>query len=546
MLFCSSLPVLLWAWPAVVTMNPDYDNVTPPQVVVVSNTLTGVITDISGKPLSRAIVTLGSVTASSNESGVYLFDEVKAGTYAIKVEATGKLKKEGEITVTDSGKSQNLVWGTRFATGQKVEVTVSSTDESEFSNILLIFYSMYNLMKKGVFALLVASLSWGVASCSDDDPDYDNVTPPEVETAPNTLSGVITAISGDVIAGATVTLGGTASVTAQSDAQGIYRFTDVEPGTYTLKAEATGKLAKEGTLTVEDLNRSQALVWNAALASDVKEEVTVSTTETSSGQVATETLKDNVNAEVTVDVVVPAGAVEAEEGEEVSIIVSPIYEANDAAIAARGILARAEESTMLVGSALACSKTDARLQSPVELGFNVDAELASSVEARQYVNGEWVAVESRTENGKVIVEADEFTSYGLFLGVDFSSSDSTEPISFSQSTWDNLYGSGDMTVGEASYTYRIGTEIQSSGTSMITALLIEKLAQRFGATVSTATGSYPLNVTLPVGTMLSISGVQATSNVTASGMGRSVSGTRYGTVTVTVTTANRQHNGGTN
>lgn len=73
--------------------DPDYDNVTPPQVAVAANTLTGVITDLSGEPLSGAIVTLGSVTASSNESGVYLFDDVKAGTYAIKAEATGKLKK---------------------------------------------------------------------------------------------------------------------------------------------------------------------------------------------------------------------------------------------------------------------------------------------------------------------------------------------------------------------------------------------------------------------------------------------------------------------
>ena len=111
--------------------DPDYDNVTPPQVAVAANTLTGVITDLSGEPLSGAIVTLGSVTASSNESGVYLFDDVKAGTYAIKAEATGQTeKKRGEITVTDSGKSQNLVWNVSLATDQKVEVTVSSTEGS--------------------------------------------------------------------------------------------------------------------------------------------------------------------------------------------------------------------------------------------------------------------------------------------------------------------------------------------------------------------------------------------------------------------------------
>lgn len=393
--------------------------------------------------------------------------------------------------------------------------------------------------------LLVASLSWGMASCDDDDPDYENVTPPEVTVAPNTLSGVITSISGDPIAGATVTLSGTANATAKTDAKGIYQLEDVKPGTYQLKAEAAGKLAKEGELTVEKTEKSQNVVWNAILAAEIKKEISVSTTETSTGNVDTETLKGNEKAEVKVEATIPPSAVEAEEGEEVRIIVSPVYDAGSVT-GGRAVAPRADETTMLVGATLACSKSDAKLKTSIDLGFNVDTEVAASVEARQYKDGQWVAVESRTEDGKVIIAADEFTSYGLFLGVSFSSSNATEAVSFSQNKWDNLYGSTDMTVGSASYTYKVGTEISTSGTSVLTALLIEKLAQRFGTTVSTVTGSYPVNVSLPVGTMLSISGVQNKSNVTASAMGKSVSGTQYGTVTVTVATANRQHNGGSN
>lgn len=393
--------------------------------------------------------------------------------------------------------------------------------------------------------LLVASLSWGMASCDDDDPDYENVTPPEVTVAPNTLSGVITSISGDPIAGATVTLSGTANATAKTDAKGIYQLEDVKPGTYQLKAEAAGKLAKEGELTVEKTEKSQNVVWNAILAAEIKKEISVSTTETSTGNVDTETLKGNEKAEVKVEATIPPSAVEAEEGEEVRIIVSPVYDAGSVT-GGRAVAPRADETTMLVGATLACSKSDAKLKTSIDLGFNVDTEVAANVEARQYKDGQWVAVESRTEDGKVIIAADEFTSYGLFLGVSFSSSNATEAVSFSQNKWDNLYGSTDMTVGSASYTYKVGTEISTSGTSVLTALLIEKLAQRFGTTVSTVTGSYPVNVSLPVGTMLSISGVQNKSNVTASAMGKSVSGTQYGTVTVTVATANRQHNGGSN
>lgn len=404
---------------------------------------------------------------------------------------------------------------------------------------------MKNLTKRGVFALLIAGLSWGMASCHDDDPDYENVTPPEVTVAPNTLSGVITSISGDAVADATVSLSGTASATAKTDAKGIYLFADVKAGTYRLKAEAAGKLAKESDLTVENLQKSQNLVWNATLATEVKKEISVSATETSTGNVDTEALKGNEKAEVKVEATIPAGAVETEADEEVKIIVSPVYDANSVTNG-RAAAPRADESTMMVGATLACSKNNAKLKTGIDLGFNVDAELAAGVEARQYKNGQWVPAESRTEGGKVIIAAKEFTSYGLFLDVSFSSSAGTEPVSFSQSNWDNLYGSTDMAVGSASYTYKVGTEINTSGTSVLTALLIEKLAQQFGGTVSTTTGSYPLNVTLPVGTLLKVSGVQDKSTVSAGAKGKSVSGTRYGTVTVTVTTANRQHNGGTN
>lgn len=58
---------------------------------------------------------------------------------------------------------------------------------------------MYNFMKKGAMMLLIAGLAMSVTNCSDDDPNYDNVTPPEVAIAPNTLTGVITSINGSAI-----------------------------------------------------------------------------------------------------------------------------------------------------------------------------------------------------------------------------------------------------------------------------------------------------------------------------------------------------------
>lgn len=399
---------------------------------------------------------------------------------------------------------------------------------------------MYNFVKRGVYMLLIAGLTMGATGCSDDDPDYENVTPPVVEVASNTLTGVITSLNGEGVSGAKVLLG--ADNSATTDANGVYLFKDVKAGTYQVKAEAEGKLPYEGTLTVVDEKKSQNLVWNAVLISDVKKEVTVSAEEASEGKVETEHLKGNDEAKVEVKAKIAAGAVEADTEEEVKVVISPLYKKED--VVARA--ARATDETMLVGASLSCNLEGVSLKKAIDLGFELDSELASKVEAKQYKNGEWVKVDSRIEDGRVIVAATEFASYGLFLGVEFSEQKSTEAVSFTQGKWDNLYGSKDMFVGEAAYTYKAGTEITTKGTSKLTALLVEKLAQRFGATVATVNGSYPINVTLPIGTMLEISGVQTKWSVSASAFGKSASGTRYGNVTVAVVTSNRQHTGGGN
>lgn len=398
---------------------------------------------------------------------------------------------------------------------------------------------MNNVMKRGAYMLLTACLMTGFVGCSDDDPNYDNVTPPAVVVAPNTLTGIITDNQGNPLSGAKVSLDATQ---VSTDAKGVFLFSDVKAGTYTIKAEAKDKLAKEDQITVKDSDKSQNLMWNASLLSDVSVEVAVSTTEESKGNVETEALKDNKKAEVKVATTVPAGAIDSEE--EVKIIVSPIYDANTASATVRSV-SRASEPVMLVGVSMVCSKTDVTLRKPVELGFNVDEEVAQSVEAKQYKNGQWVSVASRVEGGKVVVQAGDFAAYGLFLDVKFSVSESSEPISFEKSEWNNLYGAKEMQVGSANYTYKSGTEIKTKGTTVLTALLVEKLAQRFGATISTLSGSYPLNVTLPVGTALTVNGTQSKQSVSVSAMGKSVSGTHYSTVTIVASTYNRQHNGGT-
>lgn len=239
----------------------------------------------------------------------------------------------------------------------------------------------------------------------------------------------------------------------------------------------------------------------------------------------------------------PAGAVDA--GTQITI--TPIYSTDEVEQAAlRSVSTKAAGSTLLIGTRISSSNASATLQQPVTLEYDVDPEIAGTVTAQKYVNGTWLDAEYTVEGGKVTVVADQFTSYSLLCSATISSSTTSETISFTPDSWDNLYGSDDMAVSSASYSYKIGTEISSSGTNKITAYLIEIVARAAGAGVTTATGTYPINVTLPVGTAMDISGQQEVTTLTASALGRSVSGKQYGTVSVITRTWNRQHTGGGN
>jgi hypothetical protein len=393
---------------------------------------------------------------------------------------------------------------------------------------------MYEFVKKGAFMLLVAGLAWGTASCGDDDPDYSNVTPPDVAVT-HSISGRVTGIDGEGLS-ATVSMNGT-SATTGSD--GTFVFENVAAGTYTLKAEADGKVSKETSVTVSDSNNP---VWNVTLSNEGTT-VTANADGSANADVTSETLKGNEKGEIAMSLTAPAGAVEA--GEQ--IIVTPIYSTDEVEqTALRSVSTKAVGSTLLIGTRISSSNASVTLQKPVTLEYDVDPEIAGTITAQKYVNGTWVDAEYTVEGGKVSVVADQFTSYSLLCSATISSSTTSEAVSFTPDSWDNLYGSGDMAVPSASYSYKIGTDISSSGTNKITAYLIEIVARAAGAGVTTATGTYPINVTLPVGTAMNISGQQEVTTLTASALGRSVSGKQYGTVSVITRTWNRQHTGGSN
>ena len=324
----------------------------------------------------------------------------------------------------------------------------------------------------------------------------------------------------------------------QTNADGTFVFEGVAAGNHTLSASASGKQTKETTVNVSADGNGSNVVWNVSLPNEGTT-IEIATDGDTEASVTSETIKGNDKGAVTVDVTVPETALP----EGSSIIITPIYTLDEVGTRAN---TRATESVVLIGTSVACTDANAVLASPIQLTYDVDAEVAQSITAQKYVDGQWVEAEFTVEGDQVTVFADQFTSYTLLFGAEVTSSSSSTALAFGQDLWDNLYGSGDVAVSSASFTYHIGTEITSSGTNRITAYLIEILARIAGANVTTATGSYPINVTLPIGTALHVTGTQQVTTLTVSALNRSVSGKQYGDVAVVTTTYNREHNGGSN
>lgn len=393
---------------------------------------------------------------------------------------------------------------------------------------------MKKLVKLGMFAFLGLALATGLVACSDDDPDYGNVTPPTV-AASHSVSGRVTGMDGNGLS-ATVTMNGTST---QTNADGTFLFENVATGTYTLTAAADGKQMKETTINVTESGSGANVVWNVALPAEGKT-VAVSATGDTETAVTSETIEGNEDAAVTVDVTVPEAALP----EGSSVVITPVYNLDEAEDLTR-VGSRAAESVMLIGTNVQCADEDAALNKAIELNYTIDADVAKSVKAQKFVNGQWVDAEFTVEGNKVTVVADEITSYALLLDAEVTSTSSSVALAFQRDEWDNLYGANDMSVEAASFTYHIGTEITASGSDKVTAYLIEVLARLAGSSVMTATGSYPVNVTLPIGTALNISGTQQVTNLTVSALNHSVSGKQYGDLSFKTTTYNRNHNGGT-
>lgn len=386
-------------------------------------------------------------------------------------------------------------------------------------------------MNKFLICGVATLLSLSFSACHYDDLDYDNVTPPEVPAAPATVSGIVSDMQGDPVRGATVSLGGR---TATTGGDGSYSFSDVASGRHTVTVTAPGMVGVTGEVTVDDTSVYRNIVWNATLARVNTTEINVTVDGGGRGDVLSEALRGNDEGRVEIGVSVPAGSVP----ENTRIMITPIYTEQSAAVS------RAGQEAMLIGATMSCSDPDLRLDKDVDITFELDGSVAAHVTTKKYTGGRWVEVPGSVVDGNVVISDREFTSYGLFMRVDVTERVTTEALVFARQEWNNLYGSSNEYVGDASFTYKAGMRITSKASNKLEGLLIEHLSRLFGSRMAELDGTYPVNADLPIGTALSISGAQEVRAVTVTGESRSVSGTTYGGTSVRVTTYNRHHNGG--
>ena len=295
-----------------------------------------------------------------------------------------------------------------------------------------------------------------------------------------------------------------------------------------MTAAADGKQAGAATVEIPSDGKAHQAAANFVLANVAQEVVFTGEAQ----EVAVEIEKPNVVAAedaVTMSLSIPAGAAKGK------VTIAPIYPGADNS----GL--RAAQQMTVGGLAMAQAKDNGLVDFNEAIGVSVDlgAEVAS---ACKVMNGD-KEVASKVNGGILLFDVTGFGIYRIVFPIDISTKTSTEKISVS-GNFDNLYGAANLTVDAVNYTYKVGGKIDApKGKSAAFAYSILSGIVNV-STVKEMTGSYPLNLVLPIGTAASVSGAQAVETTTVSCFGSSLSATKYGAVALSISTYNRQHTGG--
>lgn len=401
------------------------------------------------------------------------------------------------------------------------------------------------MSKKFLCLSIIAFVSILLVSCDKHDPSYDNVTRPVVKAANSTISGIVTDYRGNVLANAVINING---VETRTDANGFYTYDLTQAGIYEISASYAEKITQNATVQVASVEVTHHYIQNFRLPGYAA--ITLHTGETDKD---TETIGGNeLHGTITITTSVVIEETALPEGE--SLLLVPIYSQNDGEniIKTKGGDTHTEYR-VLAGSVLKCTDPDfTTMQSPGKMTMNVVKEVQGLVDLKMYnrTTEKWEDIKYDSFDDRIEFEVTALTAYAIFGYVNISVENSSTPITDfkPQDYWDNYSGSGTIHVDAVSYTRKTGLNLdEKQGVDQLRALLLEKLAQDYGlGKEKTVEETYTLNVDLPVGTAMSISGSQETLHVIYEMGGKSVNADIHGTVVVTPKTYNRVHTGGGN
>ena len=401
------------------------------------------------------------------------------------------------------------------------------------------------MSKRILYLSIIAFAAILLVSCDKHDPSYDNVTRPVVKAANSTLSGIVTDYPGNVIANAVINING---IEVRTDANGFYTYDLTQAGTYEISASYTDKITQNATVQVASVEVTHHYIQNFRLPGYAA--VIIHSGETNKD---TETIDGNeVHGTITITTSVvieesalPVGA---------SLLLVPIYSQTDGenVVKTKGGNTHTEYR-VLAGSVLKCTAPDfTTLESPGRMIMNVVKEVQGLVDLKKFnrTTGKWEKIQYTSFDDRIEFDVTDLTAYAIFGYVNISVENFSTPITdfMPQDFWDNYNGSNTIHVDAVSYTRQVGLNLdEKQGVDQLRALLLEKLAQDYGlGKEKTVEETYTLNVDLPVGTALSISGSQESLHVIYEMGGKSVNADINGNTVVTPKTYNRVHTGGGN
>ncbi|MEA3297579.1 MAG: carboxypeptidase regulatory-like domain-containing protein, partial [candidate division Zixibacteria bacterium] len=126
-----------------------------------------------------------------------------------------------------------------------------------------------------LLAILLAILMTLTVGCFTSGDDNNITNPPtQPETGLTTLTGTITdAVTGDPIAGATITLTGSDTVTTTTNDSGEYTFSSLTTGEYQISISIDGYITTTSDVTVNETEIPVNITDNLVISEELSEDV---------------------------------------------------------------------------------------------------------------------------------------------------------------------------------------------------------------------------------------------------------------------------------